>query len=130
MPVLSPEVIQKTDVDTMALRVFLKALDLLGGPRKLVEYRHLTWLPSLMAAAYVVVLTQAAAKTEDEVAAFLGLARTSVRNIRRADPARVQAKLSQELKQAKTLRAHVAGALARWAYEEVQKELAAGEASA
>lgn len=129
MPVLSPEVIQKTDVDAMALRVFLKALDLLGGPRKLVEYRHLTWLPSLMAAAYVVVLTQEAAKTEDEVAAFLGLARASVRNIRRADPTRVQAKLSRELKEAKTLRAHVAGALARWAYEEVKKELA-GEASA
>jgi len=124
MPVLGSEVIQKTDVDAMALRVFLKAVELLGGPRKLVEYRHLTWLPSLMAAAYVVVLTHEAAKTEDEVAAFLGLSRASVRNIRRADPERVQAKLGQELVQAKTLRAHVAGALARWAYQEVKKESA------
>ncbi|GBC84397.1 hypothetical protein HRbin11_00822 [bacterium HR11] len=120
MPVLSPEVIPTTDVDAMALRVFLKAVELLGGPRKLVEYRHLTWLPSLMEAAYVVVLTHEAAKTEEEIAAFLGLTRATVRNIRRADPEEVKAKLGQGLERTRTLRSHIAGALAQWAYREIK----------
>jgi probable regulatory domain-containing protein len=120
MSVLSPEAIPTTDIDAMALRVFLKAIELLGGPRKLVEYRHLTWLPSLMEAAYVVVLTHEAAKTEEEIAAFLGLTRTTVRNIRRADADQVKAKLSGALEQVRTLRSHIAGALAQWAYREVR----------
>jgi predicted transcriptional regulator len=39
---------QPPDIDQRALRVFLKAIELVGGPRQLVELRRLTWLPSLM----------------------------------------------------------------------------------
>ena len=122
MPVLQPQEIQAADVDTMALQVFLKALELIGGPRRLVEYRNLTWLPSLMAAAYTVVLSNEAYKTEDEIAAFLGLTRNTVRNIRRADPELVRQKLKGEMSR-KNLRAHMAGALAQWAYQEVKRQV-------
>jgi predicted transcriptional regulator len=49
---------QPPDIDQRALRVFLKAIELVGGPRQLVELRRLTWLPSLMEAAYAVVLAE------------------------------------------------------------------------
>jgi predicted transcriptional regulator len=53
MAILTPEDIREFDIDAMAIRVFLKSLELIGGPRKLIEYRNLTWIPSLMEASYL-----------------------------------------------------------------------------
>ena len=120
MPILTQEEIKRYDVDTMAIRVFLKALEILGGPRKLIEYRNLTWLPSLMEAAYAIVLQDMEMKTESEIAEFLGLTRQTVRNILRADPELVMKKLAGELEE-KTPRAHTAGGLAKIAYREIKE---------
>jgi len=120
MPVLQPDEIKTYDLDTLAIRVFLKALEILGGPRKLIELRNLTWITSLMEAAYAIVLSEEAFKTEDEIAAFLGLTRQTVRNILRADPDLIMAKIEGELKE-KTPKAHTAGGLAKIAYKEIKE---------
>lgn len=120
MPVLQPDEIKTYDIDTLAIRVFLKALEILGGPRKLIELRNLTWITSLMEASYAIVLSEEAFKTEDEIASFLGLTRQTVRNILRADPELVMPKIQGELKK-KTPKAHTAGGLAKIAYKEIKE---------
>ncbi len=118
--VIGPQEIKEFDVDSMAIRVFLKALEIIGGPRKLIELRNLTWVTSLMEAAYAIVLAEEAYKTEDEIAEFLGLTRQTVRNILRSDPELVLKKLEGELHE-KTPRAHTAGGLAKLAYKEIKE---------
>ncbi len=118
--VIGPEEIKEFDVDGMAIRVFLKALEILGGPRKLIELRNLTWVTSLMEAAYAIILAEEAFKTEDDIADFLGLTRQTVRNILRAEPELVLKKLEGELHE-KTPRAHTAGGLVKIAYKEIKE---------
>ncbi|WP_163327573.1 bacterio-opsin activator [Desulfurobacterium thermolithotrophum] len=110
---------KEVDYDTLALRVFLKALEIIGGPRKLFEYRNLTWIPSLMEAAYAVILKEEGFKTEDEIAEFIGITKQTVRNILSADPEVVLLKLQGEL-EAKDVKVHTAGGLAKLAYQEVK----------
>ena len=115
------------NLDSKALRVFLKTLEMLGGPRELMAYRNLTWLPSLMVAAYTVVLHREYYKTSSEIAEMLGVSRNTVNQILRADPETVQEKIeamkkgSIPEKQARKVRTHVAGGLAKMAYEEIVK---------
>ncbi len=111
---------QVADLDGRAMRLFLKAIELLGGPRGLVERRRLTWLPSLMEAAYAVVLREEGNKTVDEIASFLGLSTAATRNILAASPEMVQERLEGELEQER--RSHVAGGLAKLAYMALRQE--------
>ncbi|ADC89333.1 conserved hypothetical protein [Thermocrinis albus DSM 14484] len=113
------------DVETLVTRVFMKSLDVLGGLSKLVEYRTLTWLPSLARAAYAVVLREEYFKTEEEIAQQVGLTRQTVRNILRADPALALEKIRrlEELLQEeqKELKVHTAGGIAKLAYKMVKE---------
>ena len=111
---------QEVDYDALALRVFLKALEIIGGPRKLFEYRNLTWIPSLMEASYAVVLKEEGFKTEDEIAQFIGITRQTVRNMLSADPELVMKKLHGEL-ESEEVKTHTAGGLAKLAYLEVKR---------
>jgi len=111
---------KEVDYDALALRVFLKALELIGGPRMLFEYRNLTWVPSLMEAAYAVVLKNEAMKTEDEIAEFIGITKQTVRNMLSADPELVMMKLKGEL-ESKEVKVHTAGGLAKLAHQEVKR---------
>ncbi len=111
---------KEVDYDTLALRVFLKSLELIGGPRKLFEYRNLTWVPSLMEAAYAVVLKEEAMKTEEEIAEFLGLTKQTVRNMLSADPQLVMKKLTEEMSGSQ-IKVHTAGGLAKLSYKEVKE---------
>ena len=116
--------------DFVAMRVFAKALKLLGGPRKLIELRRVTWLPSLMEAVYVVLLHEMERKTAKEIAAALGLTPQTVQNILRAKPEfarkRLEALLAGELETAdEETRTHMAGALAKLAFEEMRSQLVA-----
>lgn len=116
-PVKKPE----KELDEKAMKVFLKTLDLLGGPRKLFEYRNLTWLPSLMEASYVVVMFEDG-KTSQEIAEALGLSTNTVRNILNANPEVVKAKLKQEVQEeGKKIKTHIAGGLAKLAYQALKK---------
>ena len=116
----------KRDLDQRALRVFLKAIDLLGGPRGLVEHRRVTWLPSLMEAAYAVILAEEGRKGPDEIARFLGLSRAAVRHMLAASPEEVRARLESGTAPDTHQRTHVAGGLARLAWRELLREETAG----
>ncbi len=120
MIILSQDEIKEFDIDRWAIRVFLKALELAGGPRKLMAYRNLTWIPSLMIASYAVVLREMANKTEEEIAEFVGSTKQTIRNMLRADENLVLQKLEGEL-QSKDVKVHTAGGLAKLAYREIKE---------
>ncbi|MFN3813933.1 MAG: bacterio-opsin activator [Aquificaceae bacterium] len=109
------------DLDILVSRVFLKAIDLLGGFPKLTEFRTLTWLPSLVRAVYVVILREEYFKSEQEIAKRVGLTEQTVRNILKSDPVTTLEKLKklEEFieEEKKELRVHTAGGIAKIAYK-------------
>ncbi len=113
------------DLESLTTRVFLKAIDIIGGLHKLAEYRTLTWLPSLARAAFVIVLREEYLKTEDEIAEFVGISKNTVRQILRADPQLAIYKLQhiEELspEERKQLKVHTAGGIAKIAYKLVKE---------
>lgn len=114
------EVIAKAkggNVDEMAERVFMEAIRMLGGLRKLVEYRNLTWLPSLAEAAYVVVLKNESMKTYSEIALTLGITEQTAKNIATADEEKVKAYLMGAEEKPKE---HIAGGIAKLAYKKLK----------
>jgi len=116
--------INDNEVKYLAERVFFKSIDLVGGLDRLAKYRNLTWLPSMARASFVIVLKEEFFKTEDEIAEFVGLSTTTVRQILRADPNLALYKiehldeLSEEEK--KQLKVHTAGGIAKLAYKYVK----------
>ena len=113
------------DLEHLVTRVFLKAIDIIGGLQKLAEYRTLTWLPSLARAAFVIVLREEYLKTEDEIAEFLGISKNTVRQILRADPQMALYKIQhmEELtpEERKQLKVHTAGGIAKIAYKLIKE---------
>lgn len=118
---------QPSDIDQRALRVFLKAIDLVGGPRQLVELRRLTWLPSLMEAAYAVVLAEEQRWSAEEIARFLGVSSAAVRHLLRAPEAAVLDRLRGE--EPSEHNVHIAGGLAKLALEALRREEEASPAT-
>jgi len=107
------------DVDKLAEKVFIKSIEILGGLKKLVEYRNLTWLPSLAEASYVVVLKNEALKTYSEIARELGISEGTARSIMGADESRVMEYLKGEMD--KKPKEHVAGGIAKLAYKKLRE---------
>lgn len=112
---LSQDEIKRQDLDAAALRVFLKAMEIAGGLRELVQRRNLTWVPSLLQASYAIVLREEYGKTEEEIASLLGTSRGTIRHILRADPDLVRRRLEESLDSEET-RTHIAGGLAKQAF--------------
>lgn len=108
------------DVEKMAEKVFWEAIKMLGGLKKLVEYRNLTWLPSLAEASYVVVLKNEAMKTYSEIAKILGITEQTVKNIATADEREVRKYIEGELKERP--KEHIAGGIAKLAYKKLKEE--------
>ncbi|MCX2728271.1 regulator [Thermomicrobium sp. 4228-Ro] len=111
---------QPPDIDQRALRVFLKAIELVGGPRQLVELKRLTWLPSLMEASYAVVLSEEHHWSADEIARFLGVSTAAVRHLLRAPEAAVLERLRGE--EPSEHNVHIAGGLAKLALDALRRE--------
>jgi probable regulatory domain-containing protein len=122
---ISSSIVPETEMEHLVNRVFFKAIDLLGGLSKLAEFRTLTWLPSLARAAFVVVLKEEYMKTDEEIAYKVGLTKNTVRNILRADPelALKKIKAMEELvnEEARDLKVHTAGGIAKLAYKEIKE---------
>lgn len=120
MAILKSEEIYQLEeqVDEIAMKVFFQALNILGGPRRLILYRHLTWVPSLIEACYAVVLKEKFFKTESEIAQILGLTKQTVRNIISAKTEGIIENLESELKK-KSIKTHTAGALAKLALKQI-----------
>jgi len=108
------------NIDKMAERVFMESINILGGLKKLVEYRNLTWLPSLAEAAYVVVLKNETVKTYKEIAKALGITEQTARNIATADEDEVRKYLKGELEERP--REHIAGGIAKLAYRTLKEQ--------
>ena len=89
--------VREIDVDALAEQVFYESINILGGLRKLIEYRNLTWLPSLAEAAYAVVMKEELMKTHKEIAFDLGLTPQTVQNILRADAQEVEKFIKGEI---------------------------------
>jgi len=107
------------NIDKIAEKVFWEAIRMLGGLKKLIEYRNLTWLPSLAEASYVVVLKNEALKTYREIAEFLGITEQTVKNIATADEEGVKKYLEGELE--KRPKEHIAGGIAKLAYRSLKE---------
>ena len=116
---------EKVDEEEIVRKVFLKSIDLLGGLKKLAEFRNLTWLASLARASYAVVLREEFLMSEDAIAQRLGLTRQTVRNILRADPQRALSKVrdmdSLNPEERRELRVHTAGGIAKEAYRLIKE---------
>jgi len=109
----------ESNIDELAMKVFLKTIEIAGGPRKLIERRNLTWVPSLLEASYAVILHKNG-KTAEEIAQFLGIGSQSVKNILKADPEVMKKKLQETLEEeGKEIKTHVAGGLAKLAMQEL-----------
>ncbi len=108
------------NVDKMAEKVFFESIKLLGGLKKLIEYRNLTWLPSLAEAAYVIVLKNEAFKTYKEIAKELGITEQTAKNIATADEQEVKKYIEGELEERP--REHIAGGIAKLAYKKLKEE--------
>ncbi len=118
----------KVDVEDRVMKIFLEAIRILGGPKELIlTHHHLTWLPALLEAAYVIILHEEHHKTKDEIASELGLTKQTVSNILSSDPEQVMSKIKGELEEDKKI--HVAGGLAKLAYKEVKKREIEGDGS-
>ncbi len=107
------------DIDKMAEKVFMESINILGGLKRLVQYRNLTWLPSLAEAAYVIVLKNEAAKTYREIAEFLGISETTARNVATADEEKVMEYIQGELEERP--KEHIAGGIAKLAYKRLKE---------
>ena len=108
------------NVDRMAEKVFMESIKILGGLKKLVEYRNLTWLPSLAEAAYVIVLKNEVFRSYAEIARELGITEQTARNIATADEEKVRRYLEGQLDERPS--EHIAGGIAKIAYKKLKEE--------
>ena len=116
----------EVNVEALSLRAFLKAIEILGGLEKLAHYRTLTWLPSLGRAILAIIYKEEYNKTEEEIAQLLGLTKQTVKNMLRAKPEEALKKIEEMEKEGvsdedrKELKTHLAGGIAKIAYEEIK----------
>ena len=109
--------VNERNIDAVAERIFHESIRILGGLKNLVEYRNLTWLPSLAEAAYVIALKNESIKTNREIAEYLGITEQTVKNILSADEYRVMEYLKGESRE----KEHVAGGIAKLAYRAIKE---------
>lgn len=112
--VIKPE---EENYEELALQTFITVIKELGGPKKMIQYKQLTWLPSLMEACYVIVLHEKGKKLAEEIASYLGITKETVKRILSADPEAVIKKIEKEERE---LSVHIAGGLAKLAWEKVK----------
>jgi hypothetical protein len=116
MEVITPV---KVNYDEIAMRVFVESINLLGGLKKVVEFRNLTWVPSLTEAAYAIVMKKIGMKTDSEIAKELGITEQTVKNILHAEAEEVEKYIKGEIDKVDE---HVAGGLAKLAFEKLKQE--------
>ena len=105
----------------LTLKMLLEVIDILGGPRKIAEFRTLTWIPSIIKASYALLL-QDIGKTTDEIARELGLTKATVQRMLRADEEEVLKKVTGELIDEEKFDEHIAGGLAKLAFKRLKEK--------
>ena len=112
------------EIEKKVYNIFFKSLELLGGLNKLIEYKTLTWLESIVRATYVKILKEEYLKTDEEIAKIVGLTKQTVKNILKSDKEYVMKKINDFeaiKKEEKKSREHFAGGLVNWAWELLKK---------
>jgi|Deesub1362A_J573_1020465.scaffolds.fasta_scaffold00012_153 hypothetical protein len=112
--------------DEQVLRMLIEAMRILGGPRKLVHMRNLTWIPSLVRACYALLLRDAG-YTYEAIAEKLGSTKATVQKMLSADPEAVLRKIQSE--EDVEIDDHVAGGIAKLAYKEMRRRVSEEEIS-
>ncbi len=112
--------------DEQVLRMLIEAMRILGGPRKLVYMRNLTWIPSLVRACYALLLRDAG-YTYEAIAEKLGSTKATVQKMLSADPEAVLRKIQSEGDI--EIDDHVAGGIAKLAYKEMRRRVSEEEIS-
>ena len=125
MKEVRPEEVNVPSAEELSMKVFNKAIDILGGPKKIIMYKKLTWVASLFESALVIVLKEVFNKSTEEIAQELGIATTTVRNILRAEPDKALEYLEKRIQEETTEdeNVHIAGGLAKKAFEEIKGNL-------
>jgi len=116
--VISAPAVDREEVDRMAEKVFMESIRIAGGLRQVISFRNLTWVPSLAAASYAVVLKEVFLYTTEKIAEFLGLSTSTVKNILSADPAKIEEFLEGKLEKVDE---HKAGGLAKLAFQRLKE---------
>lgn len=116
----------KQDMDKVIKEIFMIAIDILGGPKKLVEYKRLTWLASLMEAIFVIYLHNEENQSADEIAEFLGISSQTAKAILQSKPEYAKIKLESGESSEKN---HIAGGIAKIAYKKWKEENEKGSMS-
>jgi hypothetical protein len=123
------EIIPPIDIDKKrdekALRILMEVIDILGGPRRIIEYRNLTWIPSILKASYAILLKEAGL-THESIARELGVTKSTVEKILRADPEEILRKLSGDEVE-RGIDDHVAGGLAKLGYKQLRERILSEE---
>ncbi len=112
--------------DEYVFRMLVEAMRILGGPRKLVHMRNLTWIPSLIRASYALLLRDAG-YTYEAIAEKLGSTKATVQKMLSADPEAVLKKIQSE--DEVEIDDHVAGGIAKLAYKAMRRKLSEEEIS-
>ena len=125
MKEVRPAEVNVPSAEELSMKVFNKAIDILGGPKKIIMYKKLTWVSSLFESALVIVLKEVFNKSTEEIAQELGIATTTVRNILRAEPDKALEYLEKRIQEETTEdeNVHIAGGLAKKAFEEIKGNL-------
>jgi len=99
------------------LKMLVEAMKIMGGPKKLVGMRNLTWLPSLIRAMYAILLKEAG-YTYEQIAEKLGITRATVEKMLTADEEAIKKKIEGLTDE--DIDEHVAGGIAKLAYREMR----------
>ena len=125
MEIKPPTDIEK-ERDERVLLMLIEAIKILGGPRKLIHLRNLTWIPSLLRACYMLLLKDAG-YTNEEIAEKLGTTKATIQKMASADPEAVLKKI-EGIETGEEVDEHVAGGIAKLAYKAMRRRLTEDEA--
>ncbi len=116
----------KQSPDDIIKELLVYSIELFGGPKKMVEYKRLTWVPSIIEALYTIYLHEEDKKNPDEIAAFLGISTNTLKNILRSSPETALKKIEEkkaidftdEKEVTEEIKTHIAGGIPKLVYKQ------------